>query len=52
MMRGQSRWNVVAWMLGAVLVGSALFSIADHVVLLTTAVSRGPQAGPIREWPF
>ena len=44
--------QVVAWMLGAVLLGSALFSIADHVTLIAEAVGRGPHPGPIQEWPF
>lgn len=51
-MRQHSGWNVVAWLLGALMLGSALFSIGDHVLLLKEVMSRGPHAGPMQEWPF
>jgi hypothetical protein len=43
---------VVAWVLGALLLGSALFSIVDHVMLFAEASSRAPRPGPVQEWPF
>ena len=47
-----ARMGIVGWMLGALLLGSALFSVVDHVVMLTDVVKRAPYAGPEREWPF
>lgn len=46
------RGTVAGWILGALMLGSALFSIGAHVVMLVQAESRAPRAGPVAEWPF
>ena len=46
------RGKVAEWILGALMLGSALFSIGAHVVMLVQAESRAPRAGPVAEWPF
>ena len=43
---------MAGWVLGALMLGSALFSIGVHVVMLMDAESRAPRAGAVAEWPF
>jgi hypothetical protein len=52
-MQGRTgRGKVAGWILGALMLGSALFSIGVHVVMLAQAESRSPRAGAVAEWPF
>ncbi len=44
--------KVARWFLGALMLGTAIFTIGVHVVLLAQAESRAPRAGPVAEWPF